>query len=256
MSRELMLSVVLTAYGNAALHSAPGHRTPLPAAHPVLESIHSLQFGEMTAAACHLAASRWLTSLKRRGATRQSLVELAPRKPDGETPPNVLEAFVNGNPRGIVVERPGAMELWVPFWRRGRGQREIVRYSRYRIDDQPDRLSVTTATRKLRKAIETAQAYAARTDGLHFWAKRLEQALEQFRSRDDVDRYLPATGYSLAAKRLLLAASWAWVFGGMGSWNDIGFTDPAEQQEYDDITHRLYRGVCTGILTAANAFRP
>lgn len=44
--------------------------------------------------------------------------------------------------------------------------------------------------------------------------------------------------------------------GGIGSWNDIGFTDPAEQQEYEDLTERLYRGVCTGILTAANAFRP
>ena len=42
----------------------------------------------------------------------------------------------------------------------------------------------------------------------------------------------------------------------MGSWNDIGFTDPAEQQEYDDLTDRLYRSVCAGILTAANALRP
>jgi hypothetical protein len=42
-------------------------------------------------------------------------------------------------------------------------------------------------------------------------------------------------------KLLVAAASKAWVFGWMGSWNDMGFEDKAEQQEYDEVSRELSR---------------
>ena len=65
---------------------------------------------------------------------------------------------------------------------------------------------------------------------------------------------LPQTGYPLEARQLLAMATRSWVFGGMGSWNDAGFSDEDVQAHYQEITKRLYRAVLDGIRTAANAF--
>jgi hypothetical protein len=43
----------------------------------------------------------------------------------------------------------------------------------------------------------------------------------------------------LEAKQLLASAQAAWVFGGMGSWNDLGF-DGSDQQEYTALSDELF----------------
>jgi hypothetical protein len=43
----------------------------------------------------------------------------------------------------------------------------------------------------------------------------------------------------LEAKQLLASAQAAWVFGGMGSWNDLGF-DGNDQQEYTALSDELF----------------
>jgi hypothetical protein len=40
-------------------------------------------------------------------------------------------------------------------------------------------------------------------------------------------------------KNLLASAQAAWVFGGMGSWNDLGF-DGNDQQEYTALSDELF----------------
>ena len=44
----------------------------------------------------------------------------------------------------------------------------------------------------------------------------------------------------LPAAQLLGAAQSAWVFGGMGSWNDLGF-EGEDQALYDRLSEELYR---------------
>lgn len=41
------------------------------------------------------------------------------------------------------------------------------------------------------------------------------------------------------AQSLLKASMSAWVFGGMGSWNDMGFPG-ASQKEYESVSERLF----------------
>jgi hypothetical protein len=53
--------------------------------------------------------------------------------------------------------------------------------------------------------------------------------------------------------RQLLAASVAgFVFGGMGSWNDHGFSDRESQARYERVTSQLYAAVMEGMATAVN----
>ena len=40
----------------------------------------------------------------------------------------------------------------------------------------------------------------------------------------------------------------------MGSWNDIRFSDPLRQENYDTVTARLFSAVVDAIQEAVNAF--
>jgi len=55
----------------------------------------------------------------------------------------------------------------------------------------------------------------------------------------------------LPAKQVLAACQAAWVFGGMGSWNDLGF-EGEQQAEYDRISTALYDLLNTAIAAAAS----
>ena len=60
----------------------------------------------------------------------------------------------------------------------------------------------------------------------------------------------PANSYPLAAKQLLFAAGNAWVFGGMGSWNDLGFDDCETNALYDRLSAQLYTCINTAVVVA------
>ncbi len=64
---------------------------------------------------------------------------------------------------------------------------------------------------------------------------------------------LPEEGYSLGARRLLASAMQSWVFGGMGSFNDLGYQDGETNDEYERIADSLYDSVSTAILAAVNS---
>jgi hypothetical protein len=55
-----------------------------------------------------------------------------------------------------------------------------------------------------------------------------------------------------SAQRLLAACQAAWVFGGMGSWNDLGF-DGAEQKQYEKVSEKLFALLNEGICAGANS---
>ena len=54
-----------------------------------------------------------------------------------------------------------------------------------------------------------------------------------------------------SAYQLLTAAQAAWVFGGMGSWNDLGFQGQ-DQQTYDKLSEELYQLLNAAIVQATN----
>ncbi|MFF2051356.1 hypothetical protein ACFVU2_07110 [Leifsonia sp. NPDC058194] len=60
----------------------------------------------------------------------------------------------------------------------------------------------------------------------------------------------PAT-LPLDARQLLAAAVTAWVFGGVGSWNDIGFANTARRSGHDPLTDTLYRSVLAALVAVA-----
>jgi hypothetical protein len=60
--------------------------------------------------------------------------------------------------------------------------------------------------------------------------------------------------YSLTARQVLFAAGAAWVFGGMGSWNDLGFNTAEESKTYNEVSAGLFDSINQSILAVANAY--
>lgn len=60
--------------------------------------------------------------------------------------------------------------------------------------------------------------------------------------------------YSLTAQQLLFAAGTAWVFGGMGWWNDMGFDDNEAQEKYLRLSQQLYEQLLQSILATTNSY--
>jgi hypothetical protein len=60
--------------------------------------------------------------------------------------------------------------------------------------------------------------------------------------------------YTLFAQQLLFAAATAWVFGGMGWWNDMGFSDADVQRKYLLLSQQLYEQIIQAILATTNSY--
>ncbi len=65
------------------------------------------------------------------------------------------------------------------------------------------------------------------------------------------DLFLPDT-ISAEAVNLLNACQAAWVFGGMGSWNDIWIENEADQGLYEALSTYLYHSLTEAIAVGAN----
>jgi hypothetical protein len=91
------------------------------------------------------------------------------------------------------------------------------------------------------------------------WHLIFRQALDILDSKDlvrltDEGWLIPTDNYSLIATQLLFAAGKAWVFGAMGSWNDLSFSDEAARQPYEKLSYDLYDCICVSILAAVNSY--
>lgn len=65
---------------------------------------------------------------------------------------------------------------------------------------------------------------------------------------------IPIDKYSLTAKQLVFAAGTAWVFGGMGSWNDLGFSNKENEETYDRLSEQLYSSINEAIIAGTNTY--
>jgi hypothetical protein len=207
---------------------------------------------------------QWLETLRSEGATRLWYIAFAWKRQD--LPEHIALGFSGAVPRAIQVDYPTRQELWYPIWKlggRNDPQRRIwnVEYKGKPADHSyamtPDLAPLLPA---LQESLASAEQFAREVgDWASNWVRVFALASEMLTSADpqrlDGIPMLPPDGYSLPARRLLAAASQASVFGGMGSWNDLGVA-PSEQAEYDRVTQALQEAVKLSLVAAANSFDP
>jgi len=165
---------------------------------------------------------------------------------------------------GEWVEESYAADCWEGRWEvgdRDRSDRRIWRVTYGRIAADSPNYGGTVAGEdgvksQLIGILERISAFA-RVRHLDNFAAIFNQesalvaSSEPLRSVYHTD-IAPASRVSTTSAQLLAAAQTAWVFGGMGSWNDLGFDGP-DQVLYDELSEELYRFLNSAILAAANS---
>jgi hypothetical protein len=97
----------------------------------------------------------------------------------------------------------------------------------------------------------------SRSQNLDWFTKAFESGLYRLESPTPFENLYhkdiaPPEFLSLSATQLLGAVEAAWVFGGMGSWNDQGFEGQA-QSVYEEVSEKLYRLFNRVIVAATNS---
>jgi len=130
-----------------------------------------------------------------------------------------------------------------------------VVYSYVPLEGPLQLISEPQITIRLARAIEECRQIAAVGD-LPSWQGLFTKALALLEAGPSTIPHfpdmVPAEHLASEDRQLLAAASAAWVFGGMGSWNDLGFPDPALNERYESASAALYDAVIDAVFIVAN----
>jgi len=174
---------------------------------------------------------------------------------------HIAAALAGGTREGIAVSTGGESFLWSPLWEvvARYPETKIWSVTYRRIGAHPVEIATTSideAKVRLEAALDDAKELASQHDSLSSWCATFESAAQTLRSNDPVAPYHPdilPRLYRLPARQLLAGAVGAFVFGGMGSWNDIVLSDGDARTAYESVTKRLYDAVIDALVTAVNA---
>lgn len=111
---------------------------------------------------------------------------------------------------------------------------------------------------KLRQTLIEIANFAFKQN-LQSWGELFDRAKTILDSSVPEENYyhkdlIPLDNYSLTAKQILFSAGSAWVFGGMGSWNDLGFDSKEDNDTYDRLSEQLYSNINEAIIAGTNIF--
>jgi hypothetical protein len=162
----------------------------------------------------------------------------------------------------LWVVEDGKADVWTPSWQvgnRAAPQNRIWRVTYALSASNVAHGIVAEPLKPLRHrldaALSGALAFCARhkVDG---FASQFHTAVECLSSADPFSLIYhkdlaPAGALPLPAQQLLAACSTAWVFGGMGSWNDLYFE--GDRESYDLVSEELFTVVNEAIVAATNS---
>jgi hypothetical protein len=255
---ELGQLVCLATYGTLWLGGDRSGRPPDLTDNSTFRFVQSAEFdGGRDVAA-------WYDSLLSRGVRRLWLGQPAVPPVRSRWPylePYLEVGFANGGHWFLLITGDGPAEAWHATWsvvepRPADTRIWAVKYTASAATDaaprQPD---LAAARAALDAALSAAREFARRVE-LPEWAEQFGEAIE---TEDDRPPYLPdmmAADFPDDARRLIAKASKAWVFGGMGSWNDLGFDNEAKRAEHADVSRLLFVTLLQACVAAVNCPLP
>jgi len=209
--------------------------------------------------------NEWLRFLKKDGCKKIRLY-YQPAGGKEQAPDHKLAGLVGGGGTWMIETIYGKYaHYWFNKWevtKKDDPDRKIWSVSYGMIDkDQPvtDKQTDIRETCSLLDQSLAAITEFAATQQLSDWAGVFKKARTILDSTHPGEDYyhqdlLVEKHYPLIARQLLSAAGAAWVFGGMGSWNDQGFNTAEDNQMYDEVSARLYAAINQSILAVVNSF--
>ena len=175
-----------------------------------------------------------------------------------------LAGFVGGG--GIwIIE--AVFEQHVSFWvnrwevtNQNAADEKIwtVNYTKLHKQQRIDKVYVEKQSMKdaLNRTLKEISDFA-RKQNLQYWEAQFEKAKSALDSPSPEEHFyhkdlIPLSEHSLMERQLLFSAGVAWVFGGMGSWNDLGFENQEDNDVYEYLSEQLYSNINNAIIAAIN----
>lgn len=172
--------------------------------------------------------------------------------------------FVGGGPRWIIeAVRDGGSDLWEggdSLGDRKASDGKIWNSGYMRIaTGWSEPLPAQRPPRETMQALDSTLAQIetfARDEKIDNFADNFRDARNFLKNAHasglDRDELLAFADFSVEAKQLWAAVGSAWVFGGMGSWNDMSF-DGAKNELYDKLSAALFAQLNEAIAAVANS---
>jgi hypothetical protein len=196
---------------------------------------------------------------KRRAILRHQRID------NGRMSDRLSAGWVGGGGRWqLCLASAGRADVWEPKWEVGNRQaaeRRIWRVTYALVAEDADAVPAThEAPDEIIPALSRTLSEMLEFCGEHnldSFAKCFRNASECLVASDPSalvyhQDLAPDGLLSLPAKQVLAACQAAWVFGGMGSWNDLGF-EGQEQSRYQGLSDELFALLNTAIAAAANS---
>jgi hypothetical protein len=259
--------VALTCHGNAYLRGAEVTEFSLQNSTAIFSdriefvAFQKGFFGKVHKKTLADSPQAWFDLIKRIGATRIYL-QVAQNNEHG--PDRMTAAFIGGGAKWSMEAQfaHNRSETWTGHWQvsnRDAPDRRIwsVTYARVSEDSatEPNLINLADAATNLTVALREIQLFSATHDRGGFTRLFLDAQENLNPHGQHVRGYhqdlAPPGALSDHALTMLDACQKAWVFGGMGSWNDMGF-DGEDQSEYERVSDQLYKALIRAIVTAAN----
>ncbi len=172
--------------------------------------------------------------------------------------------FVGAGGRWLIEASYGnKSDYWEARWEVGNKDAPnkriwIVTYGRISRNDikrqfQSD--SLATISKRLEQNLKEIKRFAERHN-LKCFGECFEKGLKCLNSSNPPEfvyhkDLLPSSFQNIESLQILCSCQASWVFGGMGSWNDMGF-DGEEQEVYEKVSDDLYKTICEAIPAAVN----
>ena len=268
MTAEIEQCALFTSFGNAYAAGLPLDGERLQRSLRFVASMTFVMTPQLTGSAPYVVAHdpvAWFDALARSGTRRFSLVHVPRAGSPRERP--ALAAFVRGGGEWMIAAHEEKLTVsWLSRWSLAAEPVErpriwSVEYAGCAAAPsirplEPELGAVRDA---LDRALRDALALANGKPDLRVWAGYFERARAALISAapesllDERSAPVLAEGmHVLMARQLVTAAQCAWVFGGMGSWNDYTASDDAGRERYQAVTAALYAAVVDAIPAGVN----
>jgi hypothetical protein len=263
MNGELAQIVCLATYGTKWLSNSADTDPPDLSGNSTFKFVNSMEFTNASGRTVS-GPSAWLRDVRSRGYRRlwlavPEVVPVRARWPYLE--PHLEVGFANGGHWYVLATGARQTEEWGATWsviepRPSDNRIWKVSYKGTLAGGaapmQPD---VGQANSALDRALTDARDFARRIDGAD-WAGQFDQAISLTDDRPPYQPDLMDPNFPDAARRLIAKASRAWVFGGMGSWNDLAFHNEAQRAEHAEVSRLLFATLLQACVAAVNCPLP
>jgi len=157
----------------------------------------------------------------------------------------------------IIAKKQDSHDLWTNYIQGEQG--EEINYYHLIIKDTSFvtlKFPSLETTKLYLKEILTDLIALTIESKLKNWTNVFQNALDTLSIEDPsklvAEGFFPADCYSLEAKQIMATIDHAWVFGGMGSWNDVSRV--SDYDLYSRLTANLYNTLCNALVAVTNSY--